>query len=840
MIAHQTTQDNCLHFPRSSTSTTMMIESHSQLSTSSEMKPTKGQINASSETLPKYPVQFTAEDLRTHLEPIIQKMIVCEDSYPFRQPIDAMTIITKHPMDISTMHNKLLHGEYKNPLEFCDDAWLMFNNAWLYNKKTTPIYTMCTNLAKLFVEYFDPIIQALGYCCSRQYVYLPKVMLCYGKKQCCRISRDDNYYYYDNPEPSRFNLSNDIYTFCAECFHSIKCESILVGDDPTQTLVEIPKTLFISAKNDIQEPEIMIECIVCTRRWHQICALHLNEIWPEGFICNTCLRQYNIKRKENSYIAQKLTVTDLSSQLEQRVNTFLFDKNCYESRVTIRVLASSDNICKVKPQLKKYYPNQVTDDGYPYRTKAIFAFQEIEGVDVVFFGMYVQEYDEHCPAPNTRRVYISYLDTVHFFRPKLYRQDVYHEIVIGYLDYAKQLGYMYAHIWACPASENVDGIFYCHPPEQDLSKPKWLQDWCKKMLDRAIVEHIVIDYKDIMQDSLDNQVQSVLEIPYFDGDFWPITIEETIEKLGQEEDRRKQEVETAQAMEDEDFDDSIDPEEPTEISGKRKSANTYEKKNLKKMANQQKLAKNQMANCTNLLSIIFSTMETYKEAFFVIRLNNQIKSYPAVNDTDARIQCNLMDTRDVFLNFAYNNNYEFSSLRRAKFSTMVLLYELHVSTTEKFTYNCNRCQQLCDICYYCTVSEDFDLCEKFYNMQLKHEPNSLNNNYKSIASSQLQQIQSVQHCIEALLHAINCCTVNCVNRSCFRYKHILQHTKDCKEKNRQCNVCKQVIFLCRYHAKSCMDQNCQVPCCTYLKSEIQKQRVTCLQTDRRCMEVMMM
>ncbi|CAF2946697.1 unnamed protein product [Rotaria sp. Silwood2] len=292
---------------------------------------------------------------------------------------------------------------------------------------------MCTKLAKLFVESIDRVVQELGYCCGRQYAYLPKLMLCYGKQQCWEIpSYGCYYYYYSNSEPSRFNLSSGKYTFCANCFHSIKSESILIGDDPTQTLVEIPKILFLLAKNDIQEPEIMIDCIVCTR-------------------------------------LQQLPVTDLSSRLEEHVNQFLLDKYCHKSRVTIRVLYSSDKICEIKPQLKKCYLNQVADNNYPYRTKVILAFQEIESVDVVFF--------------------------VHFFRPKLYRQDVYHEILIGYLDYAKQHGYMYAHIWACSASEGVNYIFRCRPPEQLLPKLKRLQDWCRKMLDNEIAERLVIDYK---------------------------------------------------------------------------------------------------------------------------------------------------------------------------------------------------------------------------------------------------------------------------------------------------------------------------------------------------------
>lgn len=47
-------------------------------------------------------------------------------------------------------------------------------------------------------------------------------------------------------------------------------------------------------------------------------------------------------------------------------------------------------------------------ESFPYRAKAMFAFEEIDGTDVCFFGMHVQEYGSSCPEPNTRCVRPAY------------------------------------------------------------------------------------------------------------------------------------------------------------------------------------------------------------------------------------------------------------------------------------------------------------------------------------------------------------------------------------------------------------------------------------------------
>jgi len=53
------------------------------------------------------------------------------------------------------------------------------------------------------------------------------------------------------------------------------------------------------------------------------------------------------------------------------------------------------------------------------------------------------------------------------------------------------------------------------------------------MLDKGIIERIVLDYKDIYKQALEDNLQSPAELPYFEGDFWPNVLEENIRELEQ-------------------------------------------------------------------------------------------------------------------------------------------------------------------------------------------------------------------------------------------------------------------------------------------------------------------
>ncbi|XP_046501980.1 histone acetyltransferase p300 isoform X3 [Equus quagga] len=770
---------------------------------------------------------FKPEELRQALMPTLEALYRQDpESLPFRQPVDPQLLgipdyfdIVKSPMDLSTIKRKLDTGQYQEPWQYVDDIWLMFNNAWLYNRKTSRVYKYCSKLSEVFEQEIDPVMQSLGYCCGRKLEFSPQTLCCYGK-QLCTIPRDATYYSYQNR-----------YHFCEKCFNEIQGESVSLGDDPSQPQTTINKEQFSKRKNDTLDPELFVECTECGRKMHQICVLHHEIIWPSGFVCDGCLKKTARTRKENKFSAKRLPSTRLGTFLENRVNDFLRRQNHPESgEVTVRVVHASDKTVEVKPGMKaRFVDSGEMAESFPYRTKALFAFEEIDGVDLCFFGMHVQEYGSDCPPPNQRRVYISYLDSVHFFRPKCLRTAVYHEILIGYLEYVKKLGYTTGHIWACPPSEGDDYIFHCHPPDQKIPKPKRLQEWYKKMLDKAMTDRIVHDYKDIFKQATEDRLTSAKELPYFEGDFWPNVLEESIKELEQEEEERKREENTSN--------------ESTDVT-KGDSKNAKKKNNKKTSKNKSSLSRGNkkkpgMPNVSNDLSQkLYATMEKHKEVFFVIRLiaGPAANSLPPIVDPDPLIPCDLMDGRDAFLTLARDKHLEFSSLRRAQWSTMCMLVELHTQSQDRFVYTCNECKHHVETRWHCTVCEDYDLCITCYNTKNHdHKMEKLglglddeSNNQQAAATQSPGDSRrlSIQRCIQSLVHACQCRNANCSLPSCQKMKRVVQHTKGCKRKtNGGCPICKQLIALCCYHAKHCQENKCPVPFCLNIKQKLRQQQL---------------
>ncbi|XP_071570940.1 CREB-binding protein-like [Temnothorax nylanderi] len=606
------------------------------------------------------------DDLRQAFMPTLRTLCGLLESGPFQKPMEPQALppnyptIVKKPMDLSTIENKLLTDQYTDPWEYVDDVWLMFDNAWLYYKKTSQIYKYCTKLSEVFNEEINSVMQTLGYCCGRKYTFNPEVLRCYGK-QLCTIPSSAEYYSYQN---------QNRYTFCQKCFSDIPGDTVTLGDDPMQPNIKtaVKKQQFRKIKNEHLEP--FVTCTDCNRRVHQICVLHITS----GFTCDTCLKKKEQKRKENKFNAKGLPVTELGTYIETRVKD-LMKNEAGAGEVAIRVLDSRNKIFKVKPNMySRFVRNGDMSSEFPYRSKAIFAFQKVDGNDVCFFGMHVQEYGNECTPPNTRHVYIAYLDSVKFFQPSHIRTAVYHEILLGYFKHIKQLGFVMAHIWACPPSErNNEYIFHCRPANQKIQNFKRLQNWYIEVLNKGKKEGIVIEYKNIKEQSEEDSWLSAAKLPYFDGDFWPEKLENIIEKLNREEEKKRKKAETAEAAANTAISSLSEDAETSD--GKKKG----QKMTKKSKANQTKNSKKSLKTGNNLWTKISAIIDKHKKEHFVIRLHSaeRAASLAPIEDPDPVIKCDLMDGRDPFLTMARERDCEFSSLRRAKFSTLSLLYELH-------------------------------------------------------------------------------------------------------------------------------------------------------------------
>ena len=148
----------------------------------------------------------------------------------------------------------------------------------------------------------------------------------------------------------------------------------------------------------------------------------------DKYICPKCLIKTDYTPASPVPGAKDLEHTRLSAFLERWVRTKLEEAYTKEklnppkirgedplstSSVMIRVLSDYNETFPSKPFAKAMNPN--APDTMTYRSRAIFLFQQLDGVDVLLFVMYVQEYGSDAPPPNRGKVYIAYLDSIFFY-----------------------------------------------------------------------------------------------------------------------------------------------------------------------------------------------------------------------------------------------------------------------------------------------------------------------------------------------------------------------------------------------------------------------------------------
>jgi E1A/CREB-binding protein len=421
---------------------------------------------------------------------------------------------------------------------------------------------------------------------------------------------------------------NNAYHWCAPCYNELKDNIPIELPD-----MKLFKRDLQKKKHDQEFPEPWVQCDKCQSWVHMICALfnnrrNISDVM--AFVCPTCVlkeRKLNAELKpivsEKKMHASDLPHCKLSQFIETRVMERLEIAYAERARITdtpidqvercpnlaIRQVSSVDKVHRTREGMLARYAFKNYPAEFPVRSKCIVLFQNVDGQDLVLFGMYVYEYGHKCPQPNQRRVYISYLDSVHYFRPRYYRTIVYHEILVSYLEYVKMRGFHTAHIWACPPLKGDDYILYCHPQDQKTPKDDRLRQWYVQMLDICKKRGIVLDSStDIFTEYLANTSNDASVLPYFEGDYWVGEAENIIKSLG------KKGLEGLGAGDDEEV-DSEGEGKASKSKSKSKAAASKKRDRSTRSGGTARTGRDVVM--TKLAAII----EPMKEAFFVAKMH---------------------------------------------------------------------------------------------------------------------------------------------------------------------------------------------------------------------------
>ncbi|XP_071711216.1 histone acetyltransferase HAC1-like [Rutidosis leptorrhynchoides] len=679
---------------------------------------------------------------------------------------------------------------------------------------------------------------------------------------------------------------------CIPCYNDARGVAISVDG------VNIPKARFEKKKNDEETEEWWVQCDKCEAWQHQICALfngRRNDGGQAEYTCPNCYVDEVEKGERNPLPqsallgAKDLPKTILSDHIETRLFAKLEQERTERAKVlgktydevpgaeslVVRVVSSVDKKLEVKQRFLEIFQNENYPTEFGYKSKVVVLFQKIEGVEVCLFGMYVQEFGAECQQPNHRRVYLSYLDSVKYFRPDIktvtgeaLRTFVYHEILIGYLEYCKLRGFTSCYIWACPPLKGEDYILYCHPEIQKTPKSDKLREWYLSMLKKASNENIVVELTNLYDHFFVSSGEckakvTAARLPYFDGDYWPGAAEDMIYQLQLEEDGRKQNK-----------------------KGPLKKPVT--KRALKAFGQSQTDLSGNVSKDLLLMRKLGDSISPMKEDFIMVHLQhscmhccilmvsgnrwvcNQCKNFQLCDkcyeieqkleeterhpynqrdkhllcpieindvavdtkDEDEILESEFFDTRQAFLSLCQGNHYQYDTLRRAKHSSMMVLYHLHNPTAPAFVTTCNKCHLdietgqgwRCDIC------PDFDVCNSCYYKdggiqhphKLTHHPSIAERDAQNKEARQ-QRVVQLRKMLDLLVHASQCRSPVCEYPNCRKVKGLFRHGINCKTRaSGGCALCKKMWYLLQLHARACKESQCHVPRCRDLKEHLRR------------------
>ncbi|KAK4397844.1 Histone acetyltransferase HAC1 [Sesamum angolense] len=520
----------------------------------------------------------------------------------------------------------------------------------------------------------------------------------------------------------------------------------------------------------------------------------------------------------------------------------------------------------------------------PGRLRVILLFQRIEGVEVCLFGMYVQEFGSECQQPNHRRVYLSYLDSVKYFRPDVravtgeaLRTFVYHEILASsdfvVLAWLLQLmrGFTSCYIWACPPLKGEDYILYCHPEIQKTPKSDKLREWYLCMLRKAAKENIVVDLTNLYEHFFISTGEckakvTAARLPYFDGDYWPGAAEDILYQLQQEED------------------------------GKKQHKKGFMKKSITKRALKASGQTDLSSNASKDLMLMHKLGETIspmKEDFIMVHLQHACSHCCILMVSGNRWSCKqcknfqLCDKSTIQISFVVCDDLftckHLSDLVMLCFGSVYNCYDAEQKREHRDRHPANqkdkhalypveitgvpddtRDNEILESEFFDTRQAFLSLCQgnhyqydtlrraKHSSMMklgmvgdaihalimmyamlvmrrmeeeiiLKLSNNQSNDHDAQNKEARQLRVMQLRKMLDLLVHASQCRSPHCQYPNCRKVKGLFRHGMLCKVRaSGGCHLCKKMWYLLQLHARACKESQCTVPRCRDLKEHMRR------------------
>jgi E1A/CREB-binding protein len=848
-------------------------------------------------------VQLPPVKMKAKCLDVLKGLQVHTHGWVFNTPVDPVELglpdyfqVIKKPMDLGTVNRRLDNGQYHSIDEFAADVQLTFDNAMQYNEEGSVVHDMAAELKTKFLADYKKLMaqldaedrtrrqndRACTMCGCEKLMFEPPVFFCNGMNCASKRIRRNSHFYIGG---------KNHYFWCNQCYNELD------GNIPIELIdMTIMKDDLKKKKNDEVHEESWVQCDECESWVHQICGLfntRQNKEHHSKYFCPKCLlskrKSGEMQQTPRPPSAMELPRTILSECLEKHVHKMLEAKKVevaslksreenisideakkklgYGGPIIIRQVTATERKLEVRERMKKRYAHKNYPDEFPYRCKCLVVFQEMDGLDVVLFALYVYEHGEDSPPPNKRAVYVSYLDSVHFMRPRNLRTFVYHELLICYLDYARNKGFATAHIWACPPLKGDDYIFYAKPEDQKTPRDARLRQWYIDMLAEAQRRGIVGKVTNMYELYFSNEKLDATAVPYMEGDYFPGEAENIIKELeegngkkGGSKNKAKKaksksknraggrgigldedglaDSDGTKAMEDfvrdevmEKMGETISPMKDSFIVAFLTwSGATAEQLEVPSSIAQYRLEHPEM-------QVKLNPTSRKRDADGNAKIDKGVK---VIDDDDEDMDCEFLNDRQSFLNLCRGNHYQVDELRRAKHTSMMVLWHLHNRDAPKFVQQCGACNReiVAGMRYHCNTCPEFDLCQDCYKNPKanrgacthKLTPIAVETNQEGqggtsgMTEEQRRERQrNLELHIQLIEHASRCKSGSCSSSNCAKMKQYLQHAKTCTTKaSGGCKICKRIWTLLRIHAQKCKQSVCPIPQCMNIRERIRQ------------------